>query len=44
MKVGKFSTVDIRQWSIVSSANKTASLVKTAIALRIKETNRCIWM
>lgn len=37
-------TVDIKQWSWVSSVKRTPSFIKTALALRMKEENRLMWM
>lgn len=37
-------TVDMEQWSRVSSANSTVSLMKTALALKTKEENRLMWI
>ena len=37
-------TVDMKQWSRFSSEKRTPSLMKTALALRMKEKNRLIWM
>lgn len=37
-------TVDMKQWSRFSSENRTPSLMKTALALRMKEKNRLMWM
>lgn len=37
-------TVDMKQWSRFSSENKTPSLMKTALALRMKEKKRLMWM
>lgn len=37
-------TVDMKQWSRFSSEKRTPSLMKTALALRMKEKNRLMWM
>lgn len=37
-------TVDIKQWSMFSSEKRIASLIKTALALRMKEKNKFMWM
>lgn len=37
-------TVDMKQWSRFSSEKRTPSLMKTALALRMKEKNRFMWM
>lgn len=37
-------TVDMKQWSRFSSEKRTSSLMKTALALRMNEKKRLMWM